>query len=282
MNSTDLINLQPEQLGDVYLRHGKVFAQAFRKVPNNRAYATDAVTERGGIALARGVWRTLEAANARDDNTLDQVLLVIAPFVTTALQSWRPGPETPLPKPWRDEVTGALLPNPFAVEPEDINGQTILFERDPELATYYRRLADNPYQLLADLADERARRDFLRSLKFGQREFDNNPFRGNLNEPAVAQAQSDFVRQHDELTVEVWRSERATVIWPWSDGGNMTELGRCFTALKANPVAGVIDGGVLQLAGAIDKNLVEALAQAERETIAIAQNRMKQLQPTSR
>src|SRR5207253_10233496 len=99
MNTTtlDTVSVSPPIFGKNWGSHVAQFKTAFRAVALARFYALSEASTRAGVALARTIWATLQAAGQRDDNAVQRVLELIVPLIPGARQSWRPGPELPPP-----------------------------------------------------------------------------------------------------------------------------------------------------------------------------------------
>src|SRR4030095_8640356 len=132
-----MANETPEQLR----KAAKDFAlEAYQKIKNNRAYALD---EQGKVALgalarAMFVQRIEEGRSGMNAvpttwQEFFSILEKLAAAGANILQK-RPGDPKPPPKPWTDPVTGAALRNPFDKNALDLKAQTILAQRDPQLA----------------------------------------------------------------------------------------------------------------------------------------------------
>ena len=268
----DQVTLEPQTLG-TYRRDGEQFVTVCRAAgPYIRWYATDPVSLRSGIALTRALRQKLEIATITDTAPFIALLGRIALHVPSFRQSWRPAPEQPTPQPWRDEITNTALPNPF-LPPVDPRGQTVLRQRAPALADHLQRLADSPYELLAELADRKARRTFLASITYGAQAHKHNVFRFD-----DIDARNQFAAAYREL-LDVYVAESRPVRFPWAAaGGNLSELGQLLLDLRANPIEGVPAADeIFPLAKQIDAQLLDAERREAVKATEEAQRRSREL-----
>jgi len=132
----------------------------------------------------------------------------------------RPGDPPPLPKVWRDPVTNEPLPNPWRTK--DLKAQTLLQQRDPDLAAHYKAMADDPYGTLAKMQDETAARVAMEATPYGESEHAVNPFRGN--DPT---AKALFIKNAPPGLVEFCQNEAKDVEIPlFGKNRNLTVEGR--------------------------------------------------------
>src|SRR4029453_13122815 len=88
----------------------------------------------------------------------------------------RPSDPPPVPKPWLDPVTGEALPNPWKTK--NLKAQSVLEQRDPQLAAHFKAMAEDPYGTLAKMQDDEAQRQSLSSVAYGEAEGRLNVFCG--------------------------------------------------------------------------------------------------------
>ena len=112
-----------------------------------------------------------------------------------------------MPKVWRDPVALEPLSNPFRTK--DLKAQTVLQQRDPELAAHYKAMAADPYGTLAKMQDETAARVAMEAIPYGESEHAVNPFRTN-----DFSAQSAFIKNAPAGLVEFCKSEAKDVEVP--------------------------------------------------------------------
>ena len=124
----------------------KFAEEAYSKVKNNRSYALTPQAKVGLAALARAMFekRIAEGRSESDKPTSWQEFFDIIEKINRAganLLQKRPGDPKPPPKPWVDPVTGVALPNPWLTK--DLKAQTLLQQRDPDLAEHYKTMASD-------------------------------------------------------------------------------------------------------------------------------------------
>ena len=215
-----MAELTPKQLRQA----AKDFAlEAYQKVKHNRAYALD---EQGKVALGALARAMFERRIAEGRSGMDAkptswqeffaIIEKLASAGANVLQK-RPGDPKPLPEPWLNPCTGVRLPNPFAKGSEDLKAQTILQQRDPELAAHYKAMAADPYGTLAKYQDAEAARAATEAIPYTESEHAVNPFRGN-----DLAAQSAFIKNAPAL-IEFFKNEAADVEIPlFGKNKNMT------------------------------------------------------------
>ena len=209
----------------------KFAEEAYSKVKNNRSYALTPQACVGLAALARAMFerRIAEGRSETDapPSTWQEFFGIIDKLAAAGANiiQKRPGDAKPPPKPWLDPVTGAALPNPWLDaadnKPSNLKAQTILQQRDPELAEHYKAMAADPYGRLAALQDDEAARAATEAIPYGEKEHSVNPFRTN----DLAE-QSAFIRSSPAL-VTFFKNEAADVEIPlFGKNKNMTVEGR--------------------------------------------------------
>jgi hypothetical protein len=101
------------------------------------------------------------------------------------------------------------LRNPFAKNALDLKAQTLLTQRDPELAAHYKAMAADPYGTLAKYHDAEAARVIMEQIPYGETEHSVNPFR---TDDQTAQAR--FIKNAPPGVVEFCRNEAKPVEIP--------------------------------------------------------------------
>jgi hypothetical protein len=179
--------------------------RVYEKLAGNRAYALtpDAkviLSTLGKAVLLRQagpddaeraqlMQRVIEKLNGRECNILQQ----------------RPDAPKPVPEPWKDPF-GNILPNSFLTK--DLKAQSLLMQRDPELAALYERLAKDQYGTVAQLADDEVQRAALSAIEYGETQHAANPFRrDNQSEQAA------FTKR-DKMLADFYREEAKPVDLP--------------------------------------------------------------------
>ncbi len=193
---------------------------AFKLVPNSRHYAAD---ERAHAALGALCAAFVEPNRAAGRNfsrhEFAEVLESLTQFMPSLVQQ-RPSPEPKAPTPWRDEVTGQTARNPYE-KPQDFESIRILERRDPLLAAHLKAIAGGvSYAYLAKIEDEKAERETLRKLPYGETEHKQNVFlSGTLTE------QGQFTKLIHPAVVQFYRREAEPLEIPLN---NLTLRGQLF------------------------------------------------------
>jgi hypothetical protein len=248
----------------------KLALESYRQLAHSRTYA---LTPEGTNTLA-----TLAAAivqkraaedrtNSSEPTLRDEIGALIQKLADTGCNLLQRRPSDPplTPKPWRDPVTDATLPNPFAKNAPDLKGQTILTQRDPALAKHLKAMAEDPYATIAKLQDEEAERQSLAAIPYDEKIHQLNPFLGN-NATALA----EFVKR-DPMLAAFYREEAKPVEIPlFGAQRNLTVEGKLFRDAQA--------AAVLKLARVISRQWLDADKQAAIEARAQAQKELERLQ----
>jgi hypothetical protein len=195
-------------------------------VKHNRAYALDEQGKVALAALARAMFvRRIEEGRSHMDakptpwEEFFSIIEKLAAAGANILQK-RPGEPKPAPKPWLDPVTGEALPNPWKTK--NLKGQTILQQRDPELAAHFQAMAADDYGTLAKMQDEAAARAAIEQIPYGEGEHAVNPFRTNDQS-----AQAPFIKNAPPGLVEFCQYEAHPVEIPlFGKNRNITIEGR--------------------------------------------------------
>ena len=159
-----------------------------------------------------------------------------------------------------------------------------MLTRDPALATHFRAMAASPYDLLAQLADEAAKRKRLSELVYTEKEHGTNPYRRVGTKDADHETMARFRATYGDEQVEVWSWEgRHSVSLPWTTGPGTqrTQLSEIITDLRAKPIEKIPDTVVME-AAAIDAALVKALRADANAKAAEAAERANELAAAAR
>jgi hypothetical protein len=250
----------------------KFAEEAYSKVKNNRAYALD---EQGKIALgalARAMFEKRIAEGRSESDappTSWQEFFALIERLNQAganLLQKRPGDAKPIPKPWTDPVTGAALPNPFDKSAPDLKAQTILAQRDPDLAEHYKAMAADPYGTLAKYQDAEAARATMEQIPYGENEHAINPFRTD-----DMKGQSAFIRNAPPGLADFYKSEAQPVEIPiFGKNRSITVEGQ----LAKDPASFAF----LKVAQQIHENWLAADKQAAQEQREAADAAIKRLE----
>jgi hypothetical protein len=174
----------------------------------------------------------------------------------------RPDEPPPPPVPWKDPVTGALLPNPWVTK--DLKGKTLLTQRDPHLADHYKKMADDPYGTLAALQDAEAEARSLAAIPYDAAHHKLNPFLGDNRTK-----QGEFIKSDPELA-KFYEEEAKPVSIPlFGRNKNMTVEARLYKDPKA--------GATLKVAGQIAQQWLASDRQAALEQQKAAQAALDKL-----
>jgi hypothetical protein len=133
----------------------------------------------------------------------------------------------------------------------------VILEKDPVLAERLKMMAEGiSYAKLAQLQDEKAKREKLRSLEYGEKQHLENPYwNGNLT------SKMEFEKTADPVTLEFYKSEAMPVEINF---GNLTHT---MVLAKHNPVLRELWGRAAEINASWQaddyRQLTEAKAAAE-------------------
>src|SRR5207248_2414214 len=151
--------------------------------------------ERSLVALLRTLWAAIRAGDVPHID--DHVFLErVARHEKTLVKAWQPGPAEPPLKVWLDPATGSALPNPWVTK--DPEAQAFLLIHDPKLAAHFRAMAKRPYQTVAAMRTEAAKRELLSGLTYDEEVHATNVFRG-IDQTKIGK----FIESHEPCIVEV-------------------------------------------------------------------------------
>lgn len=198
---------------------------AYKRCPNNRAYALDDRSELALAALAVAAHQALFAEKNRTSwdrqEIADKVFKPLLALIPSLSQE-RPGPEVEPPKIPVDPVSGRTAANPWAKQTLNLTEQGAIHARDPQLAAYLKETANGiSYTYLLKLREEKEKREHLRKLVYTEKEHAKNPYTGtNITE------RGEFARTHDPVTKAFYEREgKMGFELPWvGPGPNLTQL----------------------------------------------------------
>jgi hypothetical protein len=201
-------------------RFQKWAIDVYSKLPGNRAYA---LTDDSALALTALLqsWRDSgnSVADADDGRAkFGELLVELGKFAPTLFQEQASEPK-PLPTPWKNPLTGAPLPNPFAKESFNLTWQKMIMKRDPDLAEHLRRSAADPWQYVVELRDEAAKAERLKAMVYTEEDHANNPFVRGSKAYGDLKAQGNL----DPLKAELYKREARPVELPFT---NLTARGQ--------------------------------------------------------
>jgi hypothetical protein len=126
---------------------------------------------------------------------------------------------------------GNPLPNLFDKTAPDLTGQTILTQRNPDLAALCKQIAESPWKAWADWQDQCAAVLKKRAFKYDANTHLANPWAGGANETEKAR----FVKEHPDL-VEQNKNKSLPVHFPVGKEFNLIAQGRIARISKAGSV----------------------------------------------
>ena len=186
----------------------------YNKNPRHRLYAITPESKRQLVALYRACRDSSDNNDGQAQELFAWALEQFTDCGVNVLQPPRPA-ELKAPEMERDPL-GNVLPNPFLTK--DLQGQTILRQRNPRLAEHCERIAKSPWKAWADWQDEQASNLKQRVTKYDADAHAANPYvRGFTNETERGR----FEKEHADL-VETCRREAVPVSFPTGKDFNLT------------------------------------------------------------
>jgi hypothetical protein len=135
-----------EQISNVWRQY---VLPVYNKNPRNRLYAITPGSKRQMVAL----YRACRDATDNTDEAQDLLAWSLNQFADCGVNLLQPPPPDELKPPEMErDPLGERLPNPFANG--DLEGQTILQKRNPQLAEHCKALAKSPWKAWADWQDK--------------------------------------------------------------------------------------------------------------------------------
>ena len=112
----------------------------------------------------------------------------------------RPNEPKPLPTPWLHPIIGQPLP-----PPKGMGERSLLQKLDPELLQMFDRLEKEPYQTVAKMREDEAKRQAMKAIEYNELTHQANPFR--LND------QTDMANlfKHDPMLAQFCQQEARDV-----------------------------------------------------------------------
>ncbi len=195
--------------------------EIYEHLPRNRSYALTPEAESAlGVLCAAYVEAGASLATNDDKKRFGELLQQLDDSLPGLFQQ-RPGDPKPLPKLWKNPLTGAPLPPPKT--PDE---RATLAKHDPELLMLLDELEKRPYAVTQRLREAEAQRQALVSIPYGEKEHAANVFRGNNQTK-----QAEFLRR-DPLLAKFHQQEARDVDIPiFGKNRNMTVENR----LAKNP-----------------------------------------------
>jgi hypothetical protein len=164
----------------------KIVREVLNKMPTARTYALTQDAERTLTALLASVFerRKMQNRPATDEPVAQKEFMEL---VTTLARSGcnilqaRPTDPKPLPALWTNPLTGKALG-----APKGIAERSLLQKLDPELLRLFDQLEKSPYQTVAEMREDEARRQAMSAIKYDGTAHEANPFRrGEQSEMAA-------------------------------------------------------------------------------------------------
>ncbi|HZS19171.1 MAG TPA: hypothetical protein VFA51_14680 [Candidatus Udaeobacter sp.] len=178
-----------------------------------------------------------------------------------------PLPELPkAPEPIKD-VFGNPLPNPHVTG--DLQGQTILMQHSPTLASFYKNLAESPWQAWKAWEDEKARIEQIRRFTYNSEIHAVNPYA----DPKASKTQlAKFEKEHPDWMTERCKAEAQPIAFPFRNtkNFNLTIAGK----IARNPIIGPLFAEMQQL----ETDYVEQAKRDAQREIEEARAKLEKMQ----
>jgi hypothetical protein len=234
----------------------------YLKHPRNRAYAVNEDAIRGLCHLYM-LCRNRTAHQIEVPSIFHHALEQLTDTCNINVLQPLPPEEPKVPPMWKDPW-GHELPNPFVTK--DVKAQSLLMQRDPELAKWLRGFATDPYGSLVALQDETAKVRRLRAITYDSDTHVANIFvRKGVSETEKGR----FMRDHAEL-VPILQREAVPVRFPFGANFNLTQQ----SAMLKDPQLSELITEMQNLEAAY----VERTREAAKTSIEAAQERLKELE----
>jgi hypothetical protein len=170
------------------------------------------------------------------------------------------------PEMWKD-IWGNPLPNPFANK--DLKGQTLLQQRDPELAKWLKAYAESPYAAASEWADRTAALLKQKTLTYDADTHAINPYVNGANETERGQ----FVKNASPEVAERCKWEAAPVTFPTAKDFNLTATSKIATVPRLSALWGAMNEQ--------EREYVVAEKTALQQQRSAAETRLKALEAAS-
>jgi hypothetical protein len=150
--------------------------KAYLEMKNHRAYALtpQAKVLLGALARAMFVKRQAEGRSDKEPSPWKEFFTVIEALSKAGCNvlQQRPSDQQPLPALWTNPLTGQPLP-----PPKGIDERSLLQQRDPELLRLSDALEKEPYQTVAKMREDEAKREAMKAIEYNDLTHEANPFR---------------------------------------------------------------------------------------------------------
>jgi hypothetical protein len=209
-------------------RYKKFAQRVYKKLVGNRAYALNPAALEGLAAFCKS-WHDAggELSDSKPyqlaesgEEAFGKVLTELGQFSPGLFQPKPDGALEP-PKIPVDPVSGQPLPNPWATN--NLAAQSFVQKTDPELATYFKQAASDPWKWAIAWRDKESKREHRAAITYTADDHARNPFvTGGLTE------QSEFLKR-DPIRAEIFKREAEPVKLPFTPGSvNETVRGQLY------------------------------------------------------
>jgi hypothetical protein len=140
-----------------------------------------------------------------------------------------PPTELKAPEAWRD-LWGNPLPNPWATK--DLKSQSLLADRDPQLAEWLKKFAESPYAAACEWQDKQAAVLTQKATSYNSDSHAANPFVPANNSSETDKAK--FAKNAPAHVVEQAKREAVPITFPVGKAFNLTQQSRISTIPKLN------------------------------------------------
>jgi hypothetical protein len=130
---------------------------------------------------------------------------------------------------WKD-LWGNPLPNPFTTK--DLKSQTLLTQRDPELAKWLQKFAESPYSALCEWKDNEAAILKKKAISYDADTHRVNVFANGANETDKAQ----FLKSAPPEVVDRCKWEARPIEFPGGKNFNLTAQSKIATVPRLSAV----------------------------------------------
>jgi hypothetical protein len=188
-------------------------SQRYAKLERARPYAQTRDSQRFLV------WLWMACEKVAPDNPAELFQSSLEQFADKAgVNVLQPAPPNELkpPEMWKD-LWGNPLPNPFATK--DLKGQTLLTQRDPQLAEWLKAFAESPYAAATSWADKQAAVLKQKALTYDADTHKMNIYVNGANETDKAQ----FVKNAPPEVAERCKWEAKPVTFPQAKDFDLTQ-----------------------------------------------------------
>jgi hypothetical protein len=238
--------------------------ELYQKNARNRSYALTDDSRRHLVQLFQAC---LDATNNDSPEARKLFEWAVERFADAGINVLQPNPpaEIKVPEMWKDPW-GNVLANPFVTG--DLKGQTLITQRDAELAKWLKKFATDPLGAYVELQDLQAAAQSARTFTYNSDTHLANPWaRSN----ATVTERSRFEKEHPDL-VERLKFEAVPVSFPFGKNFNLTLQTRIGRTPK---LAGLFDSMQLR-----EKAHIEQARAASQAKLEEARKSLEELEAT--